>query len=184
VDFISRCVAIQSRVGGQGLALYAKLGQRAGARGKALVEALRELRPTESVFVGDEVYTLGAGGRWFRREVEWWQRPLWSLDALQAAGSAWTISEVSELHGTRTTRMEGSIDRVLLKEIDPFWHELLGRRATDDLPTQVWLDDAGRAMRIAWTLPSSQLKRREWPSWRVTEFWDWGLPVTIAAPPT
>ncbi len=177
VDFISRRVAVQSRLGGEAAVVLANFASVHGVK-----EAVKEAQQLESVFIGDEVYELGSGGRWFRWEVEWWRRPLWSLDALQAAGSEWTTGDVSELHGMRTTTMAGSIDRQQLKQIDPFWHKLLGRRAKDDLPTQVWLDDTGRAIRIAWTLPPSQLKRGDQPSWTITEFWDWGLPVTITAP--
>src|SRR6185312_5124513 len=103
-------------------------------------------------------------------------------DALQAAGSEWANGEVTEIHGIRTRSLSGSIDRRKLRELDRYWHKLLGRRGKDDLPARVWLDEAGRATRIAWTLPASQVKHGDWPSWTITEFWDWGLPVTIAPP--
>lgn len=177
VEFASRRVAVETRLGGEAAARLASVATAHGVE-----EALNEPHPMQAVFIGDEVYELGAGGRWFRWKVEWWRRPVWSLDALQAAGCGWVSGEVVEIHGIRTTCLSGSIGREQLKQIDSDWHKLLGRRAKDDLPTRVWLDDTGRAMRIAWTLPPSQLKRGDQPSWTITEFWDWGLRVTITAP--
>lgn len=62
-----RRATLESRLGGHAAELLANVS---GA------DVTGETHQMLSVFVGDEVYELGAGGRWIHSEGEWWRRPL------------------------------------------------------------------------------------------------------------
>lgn len=105
--------------------------------------------------------------------------PLWPLDALFGANDdvievgSDTIREVSTTHYQLTVDLAAA-DELLPAGLGvpegPF-------RELRQVPTEVWLDAAGLARRIATrnTAGNRQV-------WKVIEFWDFGAPVTITPP--
>jgi hypothetical protein len=120
---------------------------------------------------------------WVRTEADWYWRPLWALDVLDATAGDWVECEPSEVDGHPAATYSGIIDGTLLRWIDPHWKEVLGRRGKGQLQLRVWLDPNDRVLRGAWQLPTSKPKLRADPSWYVTEYWDFGISATIDPPP-
>ncbi len=86
------------------------------------------------IFIGDDHYTRAlAREDWFLEEVEWWRRPLWALDILSAAGGGWAEQGPSEVRGKSAITYAGAVEPGLLKQVDPDWRKLVGRRAKREL---------------------------------------------------
>jgi hypothetical protein len=148
----------------------------------------RELEETElrlvDLFIGDCQYGRAADGQhWVQAPADWHWRPLWALDALDAAAGDWAEGQESEVHGHRAKSYSGEIDACLLQQIDRDWQKVLGRRGHGHLRLHVWLDGEGRALRVAWKYLPSKRQRGSDLQWYLSEFWDFGVPVRIDIPP-
>jgi hypothetical protein len=148
----------------------------------------RELEQTRletvELFLGDQHYTRGLEGRhWACRAADWYWRPLWALDALDAAAGDWVEGEGSDAHGRPAKSYSGEIDASLLRSVDPHWEKVLGRRGQKHLWLHVWLDDHGRAVRIVWKFPPAGRQKTSELQWYLSEFWDFGVAVDIDTPP-
>ena len=117
-----------------------------------------------------------------RTEADWYWRPLWALDVLDAAAGDWREGEAADIHGELATSYSGEIDAALLKQIDRHWRRS-GRRGKGHFRLRVWLDERGRALRVAWKLPASKRKPTSSFSWYLSEFWDFGVAAAIDTPP-
>jgi hypothetical protein len=107
--------------------------------------------------------------------------PLWPLDALFGAGT--DVAEIHEqpVRGVPTTRYRLAVDLASADASVPAGITVPEGpyRRLRQLPTEVWLDAAGRAMRIAIAKASNAAGEC---LWTVTEFWDFGVTVTITPP--
>lgn len=163
--------------------------QRAGEDASSeSTQKLRELLAPrrEMLFDGANQF-LRAGDRWIaltrddRDGPRHHDDPLWPLDALFGASGDVTELDEQPVRDSRTVHCRLTVD---LASADAFvpagvtvpegpYSQL--RR----LLTEVWLDAAGLARRIAvaktWNAAGEQ-------RWMVLEFWDFGVPVTISPP--
>jgi hypothetical protein len=136
------------------------------------------------LFDGDRQYgRTGLGEHWVRDSADWHWRPLWALDALNAAAGDWVDGQESEVHGQPANCYSGEIDASLLQQIDRHWQKVLGRRGQRRVRLHVWLDDDSRALRVAWRLPPYWRQKDNDQQWYLSEFWDFGVPVRIDLPP-
>jgi hypothetical protein len=105
--------------------------------------------------------------------------PLWPLDALFGASDD-IVEMGTDLAGDiSTTHYRLTVD---LAAADEFLPAGIGMpegpfRRLRQLPTEVWLDSAGLARRIG--IQNAAGNRQVW---KVLEFWDFGVPVTITPP--
>jgi hypothetical protein len=137
---------------------------------------------------------LRAGGRWIAPTLELADRdgprghsdPLWSLDALFGANH--DVVELAEqpVRDIPTVRYRFTVDLasadallpagVTLPEAGPY-------RRLRRMPTEVWLDAAGRVRRMAIAkTPARRSNATEDQPWTVTEFWEFGVTVMITSP--
>jgi hypothetical protein len=179
-DLVSRCVLLESRPSEESLRLLRDLAVKA-KREEEFDET--ELGAVE-LFVGNDYYTRFVEKQhWVRTDANWYWRPLWALDVLDAAAGDWRECEAGDIHGELARSYSGEIDAALLKQIDRHWREVLGRRGKGRLRLRVWLDQRGRALRVAWKLPAIKRRPSSDPSWYLSEFWDFGVPAAIDTPP-
>ena len=105
--------------------------------------------------------------------------PLWPLDALFGARDDVIEVGVDTIRDISTTHFRVTVDLVNADELLPSGIVMPEGplRRLRDLPTEVWLDASGLARRIA--IQNAAGNRQVW---QVVEFWDFGIPVTIAPP--
>jgi hypothetical protein len=158
----------------------------ADAARQTLASELSE--PTETIYDGANSY-LHVGDSWtgfFLGDPagpSGQNDPLWPLDALFGARGDGAALGAEVVRGAATTRFRltidlGRADTALTAGISvpagPY-------RALSRLPAEVWVDDDGRARRIAVStdlVPSPG----DVQIWAVLELWDFGLAVDIAVP--
>jgi hypothetical protein len=111
--------------------------------------------------------------------------PLWLLGALHAGGDAHVVGE-EVLRDTDTTRVALTLNRDAVSS-QSAWPLAFPRQPNTQFSAHVWLDaeDRIRCMSCAW---STGAKKRRWSKWGTdhwptTEFWDFGGPRTLNAPP-
>ncbi len=105
--------------------------------------------------------------------------PLWPMDALFGAGDDVIVAGTDTIRDVTTTHYQFTVDLVaaddrLLTGIEVPEGPL---RRLRRLPAEVWLDDAGRARRIA-----IQNAAGDRQVWKVLELWDFGVAVAITPP--
>jgi hypothetical protein len=150
-------------------------------------EELESMQPRENVYDGANMY-IRVGSRWtgFSLTDPAGPRgpndPLWPLDALSGANQDVTEVGPDTVRGEAATRYRltvdlGRADASLTAGVSvpsgPY-------RSLSQLPAEVWLDSAGRALRIA--VLSDPTAPADTRIWSVTELWDFGVPVDIAPP--
>jgi hypothetical protein len=178
-DFRTRRVKLESRPTEEALRVLKDAAVKIGRE--------RELEETRlgsvDLFLEDQHYGRALDGRyWVRSPADWHWRPLWALDALDAAAGDWVQGEESDVHGRPATSYSGEIDASLLQRVDPDWDKVLGRRGQKHLRLHVWLDRDGRAVRVVWKFPPAGRQKASHQQWYLSEFWDFGVAVDIATP--
>lgn len=105
--------------------------------------------------------------------------PLWLLDALFGAGADVIEVGTDTIRDVRTTHYQLTVDLTVADELLPAGIGVPEASFRDlrRQPAEVWLDDTGLARRIA---IQNIAGNRE--VWKVIEFWDFGVPVTITPP--
>jgi hypothetical protein len=95
------------------------------------------------------------------------------------------VGEEVEVRGSVATEFSGMLDRTALSRLDSDAQaaKLLGRRGDRRLALRAWLDDVGRAVRIAWAVVTPPENAAGTTPWTTTEFWDFGVEVDLSAPP-
>ncbi|AZM45154.1 hypothetical protein DMB38_04290 [Streptomyces sp. WAC 06738] len=142
-------------------------------------------RPHEMLYVG-ATELLRSGDSWFaaptgrdpdgpRGHLD----PLWPLDALFGAGGDIIEAGTDTIRDAATTHYRLTVDIAAADQLLPTGIEVPEApvRRLRELPAEVWLDDAGRARRIA--IQNAAGNRQ---AWKVTEFWDFGVAVAITPP--
>ncbi len=158
----------------------------ASARMPGMWEALAQRR--EVLYDGGN-QLLRAGDRWIafmledREGPRHHEDPLWPLEALFGAGEDVTELEEQPVRDIRTVHYRLTVDLASADVSVPAGVTVPEGpyRRLRRLPTEVWLDAAGLARRIA----IAKTSRPETPGeqrWMVTEFWDFGVTVTITPP--
>ncbi len=150
-------------------------------------EELESMEPRENVYDGANMY-IRVGSKWtgFSLTDPAGPRapndPLWPLDALSGANHEVFEVGPETVRGVSATRFRltvdpGRADASLAAGVSassgPY-------RSLSRLPAEVWLDSAGRALRIA--VLSEPTAPADTRIWSVTELWDFGIPVDIATP--
>ena len=158
----------------------------ADAARETLASELSE--PRETIYDGPNAY-LRVGGSWtgfFLTDPAGPSSPndpLWPLDALFGAREDAFDLGPESVRGTATTRFRLTVD---LARADAALAAGVSvpagpYRSLSRLPAQAWLDDAGRARRVA---VSAELATSpaDVQMWAVIEFWDFGVAVDISVP--
>ena len=145
------------------------------------------MEPHENVYDGAAVY-IRVGRHWTSfaltdpagpREPN---DPLWPLDALAGANQDVTDLGPDTIRGVPTTHYRLTVDLARADAALPAGVSVPSGpyRSLSRLPAEVWLDEAGRARRIAvLSEPMAPAANR---IWSVTELWDFGLAVDITPP--
>jgi hypothetical protein len=148
---------------------------------------LESMEPRENVYDGANMY-IRVGGGWtgFSLADAAGPRgpndPLWPLDALAGANQDVTEVGPDAVRGEAATRYRLTVDLGRADTSLPAGVSVPSGpyRSLRRLPAEVWLDSAGRALRIAvLSEPTAPASTR---IWSVTEMWDFGVPVDIAPP--
>lgn len=107
------------------------------------------------------------------------QDPLWPLDALFGAGEDIIEAGTDTFRDAATTHYRLTVDIAAADALLSTGIRVPGGpfRRLRELPTEVWLDDAGLARRIA--IQNAAGNRQ---SWKVTKFWDFGVAGAITPP--
>jgi hypothetical protein len=98
-----------------------------------------------------------------------------------------------EVRGVPTTHYRAAIDLERAAPRDPearkTYEESLKGIGADEIPTEVWLDDEGRARRYEITMPvtvpttGAKTNSQQAQTTIVAEYYDFGVPVNVTAPP-
>ena len=146
----------------------------------------RHSGPRETIYDGANCY-MRVGGRWTgfflgdRDGPRAVNDPLWPLDALfGASGDAQEIGP-DEVRGVPVTHCRLTVDLIRADAALPSGVSVPAGpyRRLRQLPAEVWLDEAGRARRIA-VLAESPTPRTQ--IWTITELWDFGVAAGITVP--
>jgi hypothetical protein len=131
---------------------------------------------TELMRSGDSWFTFTDGDRNGPRSH---QDPLWPLDALFGASDDIMEAGTHTIRDVTTTHYRLTVDLATADELLPTGIEMPEGpfRRLRQMPTGVWLDDAGLARRIA--IQNAAGNRQ---AWKVVEFWDFGVAVAITLP--
>jgi hypothetical protein len=160
----------------------------ADAARETLASELSE--PRETIYDGANAY-LRVGGSWtgfFLADPagpSGPNDPLWPLDALFGARDDAAALGAESVRGVATQRFGLTLD---LTRADAALAAGIGvpagpYRALSRIAAQVWLDEAGRARRIAVITDLAAGPAPEGaPTWAIIEFWDFGVAVDISVP--
>lgn len=131
---------------------------------------------TELMRSGDSWVLFAGGDRDGPRDHN---DPLWPLDALFGASDDIIEVGTDTIRGVSTTHYRLAVDLAAADEHLPTGIVMPEGpfRRLRQLPTEVWLDDAGLARQIA--IQNAVGNRQVW---KVIEFWDFGVPVAITPP--
>lgn len=151
-------------------------------------EAPESTEPSQNIYDGANTY-IRVGSQWtvFSPTDPAGPRgpndPLWPLDALSGANDEdATDTGPESVRGEPTTRYRLTMDLGRADAAVPAGVSVPSGpyRSLSRLPAEVWLDEAGRARRIA--VLSEPTASDDIRIWSVTELWDFGITVDIRLP--
>jgi hypothetical protein len=186
VDFVSERALLESRPSDEMFDFLAGSANELADRAPAVFARApeRDEAGQEHLFIGDLAYMRARfSPQWVGHRTGWWERPLLPLSMLAAVSRDIEIGENVEVRGYNTTEYRSAVDASAMAALDPSlpMRELFGRHQTDTIALRAWLDDAGRAIRISWAM--LPIAADDSTPWSTTEFWDFGIEVSLAAPP-
>lgn len=194
---------------GEGLADFAgrstRIEHRATEEERELARRLSERFPEIADEEDDEpTVSLNYGGRSFFGSSAGWMEfhaarqedpmrpnhPLWLLGVLTAVGPDIDVAGQEMVRATPTIQYRARIDIEAARLVAPGSLPRLTRRTRrywSALQVAVWLDESGVIRRMGWINVPRVRPRAPWPpkprpTWKLVEFWDFGVPVEISLP--